>query len=255
MTITLLTLNLWNGGRLLENALNFINEQDADIVCLQEVYNGTDPKLEPRLRTMQVLREKVKNYRAYEFAPAMIDQFPEYDVVSGSAVLSKFPLKSKDLIFFNEPFHARPADDPATYGTLPRTLQHVEIETSAGKLQVFNIHGVWDLEGGKLTPRRVKMRDAILKAIDGKQKVILAGDTNATPDNPAVKAIEEHLVNPFHGELQTTFNMRRKTDPGYGTAAVDMIMTTPDIKVLQKTCHQEADVSDHLPLSAKMEVK
>lgn len=255
MTIKLLTFNLWNGGRLLDNALEFLKAQDADIVCLQEVYNGTDPKLEPRLRTMEILRQELPGYEAYEFAEAMIDQFPEEgDILSGSAVLSKFPVTARDLVFFNEKFHARPADDPATFGTLPRTLQHVELDTPAGRLQVFNIHGVWDLEGSKLTERRRNMRDAVLKAIEGRQNVILAGDTNATPDNPAIKAIEEHLTNPFAGELKTTFNMQQKDNPGYASAAVDMILVSPDIKVLQKICHQ-VNASDHLPLSAVLEVE
>jgi endonuclease/exonuclease/phosphatase family metal-dependent hydrolase len=55
----------------------------------------------------------------------------------------------------------------------------------------------------------------------------------------------------FGEELKTTFNMKHKDNPGYATAAVDMMFISPDIKVSEKAC-PEVDVSDHLPLVVQL---
>lgn len=59
MTIKIVTLNIWLGGLLQEEYLSFLEAQDADLVLLQEVNNGTDPTLKPQYRTMQILKERL----------------------------------------------------------------------------------------------------------------------------------------------------------------------------------------------------
>jgi len=252
MKLKTVSLNLWNGGRLMESALDFLRDQDADVVFLQEVYDGTDPGLEPRFRSMQVLADELR-YPHVEFAPAMLDKLPQGDIAAGSAILSKYALQAADLIFFNEPFHELTSTDPRTFSTMPRILQHVTADFPAGALNLFNVHGVWDLDGDNFGERRREMRDKILLAIKGKSNIILAGDTNAQPTNEMWPPIEAQISSVFGTALKSTFNMKHKTNPGYATARVDMIFVSPNIKVLEKQCH-DADVSDHLPLTASLEI-
>lgn len=87
-----------------------------------------------------------------------------------------------------------------------------------------------------------------------KPHVILAGDTNAKPTNQAMRNLEKHFVSVFGDELTTTFNMKRKTNPGYATAAVDLMYISPDLEVIQKAC-LDVDVSDHLPLVVTLQPK
>lgn len=47
--------------------------------------------------------------------------------------------------------------------------------------------------------------------------------------------------------------MRRKSNPGYATSVVDMIFTSPDIRVVSKSC-PDVDLSDHFPLIATLEI-
>jgi endonuclease/exonuclease/phosphatase family metal-dependent hydrolase len=73
------------------------------------------------------------------------------------------------------------------------------------------------------------------------------------PTNQAIKNIEKHLDSIFQGELKTTFNMKHKDNPGYATAAVDMMFVSSDMSVDYKSC-PDVDVSDHLPLVAVLDI-
>jgi len=245
-------LNLWHGGRLFPGILSFLKEQDADVVALQEVYNGTDPSYPDNFRSLSVLRDQL-TYPYDNFAPAVLDIMEVGKIDNGNMVLSKLPISGSDVAFFNELYGECDAYDPRQFPTMPRNLQHVQIDTPAGELNVFNFHGVWDLNGDNDSPQRRKMSEMIIEHVKGKPNVILAGDTNARPTNPAMQRIEKHLKSVFGTELATTFNMKRKDDPGYATAAVDMVFVSPDMKVVSKAC-PDVDISDHLPLIVTLEI-
>jgi len=246
-----LSLNLWH-GRFIERCAEFLAEQDADIVILQEVHNGTGPELPSHLRSLEVLQQKL-NYPFYDHAAAVLFNDPQGKVSSGNAVLSKFKITRRDHQFMQEGFNDDYRDSPQFWPVYPRVLQYVELETEAGPVNVFNLHGVWDLDGDSYSERRRGMADKVIKAIAGKPNVLLGGDTNAKASNRAIKQIEEHVKSVFGESLQTTFNMRRKDNPGYASAAVDLLFVSPNIKILQKAC-VDADVSDHLPVMAELEI-
>ncbi len=90
----------------------------------------------------------------------------------------------------------------------------------------------------------------------GLRRVIVAGDTNAKPTNPAMLAIEQQLVSVFKNDLPTSFNVRRKDlkkFPGYATATVDLMYVSPDVTVVVRDC-SNVDISDHLPLTATLHI-
>ena len=101
--------------------------------------------------------------------------------------------------------------------------------------------------------RRLQMGRIIAKEIQDKKTVILAGDFNLQPDTDTVKLITKHLTSVFGSSLISTFNMKRKTNPGYATAAVDMVFVSTDIRVLSAKCPQ-VEISDHLPLVCELEL-
>jgi endonuclease/exonuclease/phosphatase family metal-dependent hydrolase len=69
-----------------------------------------------------------------------------------------------------------------------------------------------------------------------------------------MKNIEQYLTSVFGNNLKSTFNMRRKDNPGYATAAVDMLFVSPNIRIVNSEC-SDVDISDHLPVIATLEVK
>lgn len=243
-----------HGGELFENVTEFLKEQDADIVLMQEVYSCDDPTIDRRYRSMQVM-PGILGYKYTHFSPA----YRDFDRTGGKAlrgngIFSKYSLTPKDTIFLDGEYSENYRDVPGQFGNCPRNLEYAIAQTPAGDIDLFNIQGVWDMDGDNYSEKRRRMAQVVVDQVKDVARVILAGDTNATPYNQAIIDIEKHLKSAFgKDELTTTFNMRRKDNPGYATAAVDMILTSPSIKVVEKSC-PDVDISDHLPLVAILSI-
>lgn len=245
---------MWWGGHLFPQIIEFLKQENADLVMLQEVYNSNDTSLKPSYRSMQVLGEEL-DYDHAAFVRAYTESADAGKLPHGNAVLSRFPIKNNELILMSEPgdpdFEYR--DIPEHWPILPSPLQAVELESPVGAITVCNVHGVWDLDGENYSARRRYMSNVMLKTTKGKNRLILAGDTNAKPTNQAMLHLEPQLTSVFGTELETTFNMRRKDNPGYATAAVDLMFVSPDIRIISKEV-PDVDISDHLPLVVTLEI-
>lgn len=255
MSFKLITLNVWIGGVLFDRIVDFLRTEDADIILLQEVLQGDDASLPVQYRSFEALTQAL-DYPHSAFAPSMIDIFPWGDIPNGNAILSRFPITHHVSTPFDPTLDSstpRSPFDPNAWPVTPRSLQHAVLASPDADLNIFNFQGIWDLDGDNVSPKRETMRDVILHAIEGKKHVIVAGDTNAKHTNPVMRALETPLLNVFGHSLTTSFNMRRKNNPGYATAVVDMIYASRDLRVSRRTC-PDVDISDHLPLVAEFEI-
>ncbi|MBI3620306.1 endonuclease/exonuclease/phosphatase family protein [Candidatus Roizmanbacteria bacterium] len=59
MKLKFLNLNIWLGGMLFRSALKFLKAENADIITLQEVYNGHGPILESGIFFLEIFNEPV----------------------------------------------------------------------------------------------------------------------------------------------------------------------------------------------------
>ncbi len=254
MKIKVISLNIWCGGELFDEIVAFLKEQDADIVALQEVYNGNDSQLANKYQSMRRLQERLQ-YPHAAFVEAYRETIPKGKVPHGNAVFSKFPIINSSMIYLAEPMEEdfEYQDISEHWPLLPAPLQQVTLDTSNGQLNIFNIHGVWDLDGDNYSERRQRMSEVILAQIKGIPNVIVMGDTNAKASNPAMRNLEAYLKPVFGEELGTTFNLRHKTNPGYATAAVDLMYVSPEITVVSKAA-PPVDISDHLPLVVELDI-
>ncbi|MBP9820982.1 endonuclease/exonuclease/phosphatase family protein [Candidatus Saccharibacteria bacterium] len=136
INIKVICLNLWQGGILIDEILDFLHSEDADILMLQEVYNGTDSKLPRNYRSLEVLNSNL-SYKCQHHAPTMLDRVPEGKIEQGNAVFSKLPIINSDVTFFDIPYRERDAFNPKEFPTTPRNLQHVTIELKKPKFRCF----------------------------------------------------------------------------------------------------------------------
>ena len=255
MTIKVISLNIWCGGKLMPALVDFLRAQDADILALQEVYNGQDPALPDHYRSMESLKARLWEYRFTDFAEAYQETITSGKVSHGNAVFSKFRITASSVSFMADPvsvdfeYH----DIPEHWPLLPAPLQLTEIDALGQKINIFNLHGVWDLDGDNYSERRQRMSQVILAETSGLSNVILVGDTNAKPTNQAMRDLEAQLKPVFGDELITTFNLKHKTNPGYATAAVDLMYLSPEIEVVSRDC-PDVDISDHRPLVVELSI-
>lgn len=259
MSLKVFSLNLWNGGRLLDEALRFLKAQSADIMLFQEAYDGQDSSLERRLRTTQELRKAFPDYDS-SFAPVYLDtRDKEGEIEDGQFLMSCFPILDHKNIYFDIPYGRYDQDGVHDFTLFPATCQVARVNIQGRVVRILNVHGpVW-LDGTVDTDRRLMMKDALLKemnqAQDQQEAIILGGDFNVQPQTQTRQDLKQ-FVQPVlaDNKLKTTFNMKRKSNPGYATAPVDMIYVSPEFSVLEAECLEE-DISDHLPILARLELE
>lgn len=262
MQFKLLNLNLYEGGTYLDNILKFFDQEKPDILCLQEIYNGTDPKLPCRLRTLENLKQHLPQHH-YHYAPelAMDEDHGPIDV--GNAIFSRFPIIKTKTTFLAHQYGTFKIPPPNyDWSIHPHNMHQAVININGTTINVFNLHGIWGRDGAD-NPTRLRMSQIIVDQIKDQQNVILTGDFNLRPNTQTINNIEQHLTNIFKDKLTTTFNipLKRKHQAnysediiqGYAQSVVDMIFTSSNLKLINKSC-PHVDVSDHLPLICTFEI-
>lgn len=267
MKIKVITLNLWNGGRLMDRVIDFLQAEQPDILFLQEAYAGRNPSWAPRFRSVPILTDVFPNYD-YNFAPAYCDtRQQEGDIEDGQLILSKFSITFHNMFFFDVPYAKLNQDETTDFSNWPAGVQHCRIQIGDPSNQVsqinnhaldqeidlLNVHGPVNFNGSQDSIRRLKMSHDLVNLVQNQSHAILAGDFNVRPNTQTIRNLEQHLTNVFANELTTTFNMKQKTNPGYADSVVDMMLVSPTIKIIDH--HQpQVDISDHLPLVAILEL-
>lgn len=254
MKIKVLSLNTWMGGILWQPCYDFVTAQQADIILLQEIYSSVDDKLDPRFRSKLLFESKLSEFQSF-FSAFICDlREKEGPIDNGNMILSRWPMVETETIFFDEPYASYDHDNTVDFSQWAAGAQRVIVGLPGDKkLQIANLHGpVW-YEGAEPTERRMNMIKSLNTVCSQTLPTIIAGDSNATPDNPCWQKLDPRYTSVFNNQLKTTFNMRRKTNPGYATAAVDVFLISTGIKVMRAQC-LDLDISDHLPIVVEIEI-
>lgn len=252
MQIKIISLNTWYGGKLFEETVAFLKKENADILLLQEVYNSEDITLADNYRSFSLLSRLLNLEHAF-FAPAFKQNLGNFKVDQGNAILSRWPITNQNTIFYDTPYDPDYTESPLKFEYIARNLQTADIiMPDIGVITVGNTQGIWGLDGGD-SERRLQMSQVIIDALKDKERVILGGDFNLKPNTQTISNIEAHFTNVFKDELTSTFNMKRKDNPGYATAVVDMLFVSSEMTIGEHYC-PEVDISDHLPLVLNIKI-
>lgn len=258
MQLKLVQLNTLHGGEIFEPMVQFLKEQNGDILHLQEVFNnetGRDFENQPNYSLFQYIQNN------FGYASSAFSKTYEWPIVGnqrlplGNATFSRFNINNFHVVYmpghegFDYEQYAQ--QQPKDFSKGPANFIASEIQVGDKKLKSINIHGVWGFDGED-NQRRLAMRDQILEEIKNDEYVVISGDFNTTPETQTMLGLEKRLINVFKDELLTTFNGKRwkKPDPNF---VVDYVFVSPNIKVIEHHCPQ-VDISDHLPLVVTMEL-
>jgi endonuclease/exonuclease/phosphatase family metal-dependent hydrolase len=186
----LLQLNVWK-GKLQYQILDFLKEYDADIVCLQEVHDlpGSSEGVFATLDEMQAASRLKHRFMSATHDFKYMNRTARY----GNALLSRFPLVSKDTVFTHGSY-VSDFDIPPNDINI-RNFQHVTLQDSG--LHIINHHGFYvhgSKAGNDETLRQMKMLADYIAKLSG--PIIVCGDLNLEPSSASIHLIENQgLIN------------------------------------------------------------
>lgn len=248
----------------MDRMVRLLNEKEVDVVCLQEIdFNSK------RSFFVDQLNELAEQCR-YSHASRVINWDKKYvpfpywpvtmhfgGVLSGQAILSKFPIQDNERIILT-------AADYAFYYNafyLDRLAQ-VDIVSIGGRdVLVINVHfEAWDARAREQQARELI---ALYKKYEKEYPILMVGDFNSTPPgSTAPYMVEKTIESILEIEgMEMAIGLERylndeasyftfsSVDP---TIKIDHIFyNSSKIKVINARVVKEAsDISDHLPVMA-----
>lgn len=262
MQIKLLQLNMWAGTHL-SKIKDFIASNDFDILCFQEV-SGIGAVQGNIMSTREgylqdsflELQKTLKEYTG-ELAIAQYMESNPKKAYFGIAIFYKkgFVLTGKNIITLFKRTTPFPSN-ATSFEDVGRNALHVLLKKDGKTVNVITGHLAW----AQTKFEEPHQRKQNLKLIQYMEKIktpwILTGDFNINPEEQSILDLEklgrnlgkeygiENTIDPMHRAWE-------KIKPGF---VIDYIFVSPDVKVDDFQVLNNVHMSDHLGLTATLEV-
>jgi endonuclease/exonuclease/phosphatase family metal-dependent hydrolase len=241
----LIQLNLWQ-GRLLQPAIRFLQEEQPDIICLQEVHSSQlDQPMFSFFSSLEAVRAAFPDYHGY-YSP--VNGFPVAGtlVQTGNAILTRFPIKQARTVFVNGQYSSRQQAQDFTPGANLRNLQVVRLDVNGKSLTVANHHGYWENDPLGSETTRAKLQLVASELAKEQEPIILAGDLNVTYESPHMEPLQTMLYD-LIGEhkVKTTLSILSSVTRD---VPCDHIMVSDNLRARKLIVCDDVLASDHLPL-------
>ncbi|RQO29701.1 hypothetical protein DBR32_15305 [Taibaiella sp. KBW10] len=252
--------------------VDFIKQQDPDILCLQEYYFDNDNHNEPYT---ELLRQLGYNY--YEFSKEEdllkrsinISAKPDEIIQAGHAVFSKFPLSNKVRYAFDSAnyYNMLGVDVKLNEHTAARlNIVHLQSVTFSDKDVKFAEKRtdklsakIEDKTKGLLkklmlaSSKRAAQANVIDSVLDKSNLPnIVCGDFNDMPGSYVYQKVKGNLQDAFVAKGMGLGRTYRKIFP---TLRIDYILFNADILTCKGYLSPDVNLSDHNPVIATFSVK
>jgi len=244
MKMKVLTINIWRyyeWEERKEKLINFLKEQNADIVFLQEV--AYDERLKDKwANQIEEINKQVKySYSAFGELREMKkwhDKPIDWIMYCGLGILSKYPIKYSEVIILP------PVEKDKKSG-----FMHIVIETPKGDLNLINVH-FENTDAGSKEHLKETLEWCKNKGI----KPIIAGDFNMQVTENLKELAEKdyqisYLIKPYKSFMPTEFS--NNTIP----ITLDYIISHKEEFEMKEVECINNDISDHNPVIAGVELK
>lgn len=223
--VKLLSWNIW-GGVYLPEVTRYLIDAKADIIALQEAEESG------ATNTAEVLANEL-GY-SFVYSRSMEYEWQGEMTNRGNAVLSKFPIIGSTPHLLS--------------GVKPRTAMQADIRINNYILQVVSVHLVHtgDQEG----------QAEHLLNVTPKNKTVIMGDFNATPDSRIIERMRESVRDTDKKDLPSWCLY----PDGPGESKPDMVISKYDYIFVSEDLHAndfavgDSKGSDHLPVSVMLEL-
>ena len=244
MRLKILTTNIWRyyaWEKRKEKLINFLKEQNSDVVFLQEV--AYDDRLKGKWNNqVEEINEKVK-YPSSTFDKLMEmkkwhDKPIDWIMFYGFGILSKYPIKHSEVIVLP------PVEKNKKFGFV-----HAIIETPEGNIDLINVHFENTNKGS-----REHLKQTLEWCKKRKIIPIIAGDFNMKVIEDLKELAEKdyeisYLVKPYKSFMPTEFSHDKVP------ITLDYIIVHKNKFKINKIKCINNDISDHNPVIAEIEVK
>lgn len=241
-----------------EKVIKLFNNIESDIITLQEVVRGIDSSVYDRYNNSKIIKDNINDKYKYSFFGALwvakyhikngiISKDFGATVEQGNEIISKYPIVEAENMFFYKNY--APFEETTNFRKEdhPRALERVILQINDKKLQLLNIHGIWN--NGKVGDERtIKECEFVLKvATNQEMPTIITGDFNLNPTSESIKLINERFKNLIDIYSITTTRPVIRDGLDVGDNVDDYIFINNKIRVNDFKVIK-TDVSDHYPL-------
>lgn len=218
----------------LKEVHNFLNEQQADIVCFQEVREGDLPPFEQAFGYTSV------------FAP-MHDILASGGNRKGVAILTRGEVVNSERIFYGD-FMPTPPHNPTPDVIVPdqAVLLYAEVRCGEQVYSVATTHFTWS-SMAQVTDYQRRNMTRLLANLSRYPKLILCGDFNTPRGDEIYDTLAHHYHDNLPKSVTTTVDGTFHRN-GNLQLVVDSIFTTPHYRV--SDVQVMTGVSDHCALVA-----
>jgi len=247
--------------------MKFLGEVNADVLCLQEVYDAPrdvpdelifkerDADLSSRPKLFAELQALLPDHYGY-FCPAARGWLHDgattnYDVSYGIAtfVHRRFPVTEQMSEFVFGSLRVGGWDPPP----LPRVAHYLRLyDKKDDPVVVAHMHGLYDSRGKMDTPQRGGQAESFVNGIKyicapKEERVVVCGDFNVLPGSYTLARIAdlglaEQVVGRGHTDTRTTYY--KKVGPRYA----DYMFTSAKVDINRFGVLAAPEVSDHRAL-------
>lgn len=218
-------------NKLLENIINYINEEDVDIICFQEIITTK------KIQYIQTIIDstELKYSEEFELSPCNIVK----DTDCGLAILSKYPITESIKVKFTNPKLSKTTSSGNTYYTYDKGYLVSNININGENVKVLTHHG-FPYRRFNSTPEDNKyIFEEFDKAICDLKPDVITGDFNA--DNFMT------MMDKTNVEYIRTFNTVTTVDG----KMFDDILVKKDVKYNTKMIKS---VSDHYMVIVSLDI-
>jgi len=227
--------------------IEWINVQDADIVCLQEFYN------DPRSSSFNTL-QRISRHNGYHYfhSPKVVNRI---GAEVGDVIFSKHPIIRRDEISFGENTLNKVIFADIVAGTDTIRVYNMHLQSMHIKEdEIINTeafqsgfkHLIGNLKHGFIQ-RASQIRTLRRNLVKCPYPVILCGDLNDLPYSYAYQNLSRKLSNGFTSAgngFGFTFNGK------LFFLRIDNHFFSRELKIHSYKTHREMKCSDHFPVSA-----
>jgi endonuclease/exonuclease/phosphatase family metal-dependent hydrolase len=237
--VSVVSWNIWLGKHYSE-VIDFLREQNADIIGLQELESGGD--LDQAGRIGKHLGYECVFYPSFE-APV--------NTGKGDAVLSRYRILETARHFLSPSVNY---DETPTME--PRIAVEAVIDLDGLKLTAFSTHLAYAAHFAS-SPAQAAQAETLANLVGGKEKTILMGDFNARPESHTVRTIASTLKHADVNLSVPTFTVYAHEYQDHRTAdltdRVDYIFASTDVEIVEAGVGV-SEGSNHLPVWAVIDV-